>query len=130
MLSSKPMIPGDRPLIAIGYKYNARKVPYFIVTDNTGCTKTDIPYLSKYPDQFTNVAIRPVALPLVMPFFSLLRMRLTPTKNQDNMIWHWRSGGLLNVVGYGYVRQFLWEWLLLIVGNCFVIGLRETTMKN
>ena len=57
-------------------------------------------------------------------------MRLTPTTNQDNMIWHWRSGGLLNVVGYSYVRQLLCKWLLLIVGNCFVVGLRETTMKN
>ena len=60
------MVPGDRPLIAIGYKYNARKVLYFIVTDNAGSTKTGIPYLSMYPDQFTNVAIRPVARPLVM----------------------------------------------------------------
>ena len=51
------MVPGDRPLIAIGYKYNARKVLYFIVTENAGSTKTDIPYLSKYPDQFTNVVI-------------------------------------------------------------------------
>ena len=55
------MVPGGRPLIAIGYKYNARKVLYFIVTDNTGSTKTGIPYLSKYPDQFTNFAICPVA---------------------------------------------------------------------
>ena len=60
------MVPGGRPLIAIGYKYNARKVPYFIVTDNAGCTKTGIPYLSKYRDQFTNVSIRPVARPLAM----------------------------------------------------------------
>ena len=61
----KPMVPGGRPLIAIGYKYNARKVLYFIVTDNAGSTKTGIPYLPKYPDQFTNVAIHPVARPLL-----------------------------------------------------------------
>ena len=66
VLRSKPMVPGGQPLIAIGYKYNARKVLYFIVTDNVGITKTGIPYLSKYPDQFTNVSICPVALPLVM----------------------------------------------------------------
>ena len=66
MLRSKPMVPGDRPLIAIGYKYNAHKVLSFIVTDNSDITKTDIPYLSNYPDQFTNVAIRPIARPLVM----------------------------------------------------------------
>ena len=60
------MVPGDRPLIAIGYKYNAQKVLSFIVTDNAGSTETRIPYLSKYPDQVTNVAIRPVARPLFM----------------------------------------------------------------
>ena len=60
----------------------------------------------------------------------MLWMSLTHTTSQDNLIWHWRSDGLLNVVGYGYVRQLLWEWLLLIVGNCFVMGLRETTLTN
>ena len=60
------MVPGGRPLIAIGYKYNARKVLSFIVTDNSGSTKTGIPYLSKYPEQFTNVSICPVSRPLVM----------------------------------------------------------------
>ena len=66
VLRSKPMVPGGRPLIAVGYKYNARKVLSFIVTDNAGRTKNGIPYLSKYPDQFTNVSIRPVARPVVM----------------------------------------------------------------
>ena len=103
------MLPGDRPLIAIGYKYNARKVLYFIVTENSGSTKTGIPYLSKYPDQFTNVVICPVACLLVMSKCFLLLMRLTTTTNQDILIWHWRSGGLPSVVGCGYVRQLLWE---------------------
>ena len=66
MLRIKPMVPGDKPFIATGYKYNARKVLSFIVTDNAGRTNTGIPYLSKYPDQCTNVDIRPVAFPLVM----------------------------------------------------------------
>ena len=57
MLRRKPMVPGYRPLIVIGYKYNARKVIYFIVTYNAGNTKTGIPYLYKYPEKFTNVAI-------------------------------------------------------------------------
>ena len=60
------MVPGGRPLIDIGYKYNARKVLFFIVTDNAGSTQTGLPYLSKYPDKFTNVSIRPVAIHLVM----------------------------------------------------------------
>ena len=66
MIRSKHMVPVDRSLIAIGQKYNAREVLSFIVTDNLGSTKTGIPYLSKYPDQFTNFAIHPVARPLVM----------------------------------------------------------------
>ena len=44
VLRSKPMVPRDRPLIAIGYSYNSRKVLYFIVTDNAGRTKTGIPF--------------------------------------------------------------------------------------
>ena len=38
VLRSKPMVPGGRPLISIGYKYNAQKVLSFIVTDNVGST--------------------------------------------------------------------------------------------
>ena len=38
---------GGRLIIAIGYKYNAQKVLYFIVTENTGITQTGITYLSK-----------------------------------------------------------------------------------
>ena len=72
VLRSKPMVPGVWPLIAICYRYNARNVLSFIVTDNTGSTKTGIPYLSKYPDKFTNVSIRPVARPLVMSKKNLL----------------------------------------------------------
>ena len=42
VLRSKHMVPGDRLLIAIFYKYNMRKVLYFIVTDNAGSTKIDV----------------------------------------------------------------------------------------
>ena len=59
-----------------------------------------------------------------------LFMRLTPTTNKCSLIWHWIYSGLLSVVGYGYVRHFLWEQLLLNTGNYFVIGLRESTMKK
>ena len=124
------MVPRDRPLIAIGYKYNARKVLSFIVTYNVGITKTGIPYLSKYPDQFTNVAIRPVARPLVMSKKCMMLIGLTTTKNKVSLIWHCRSYWLLSMVVCGYVQQLLWELILIIVGNCFVVGLRETTMKN
>ena len=46
VLRSKPMVPGGRPSISIGCKYNTRKViPFF--TEDTGITKACIPYLSK-----------------------------------------------------------------------------------
>ena len=80
------MVPGEMPIITIGYKYNARKVLYFIVTDNIGITQTVLPYLSKYPYKFTNVAIIPVSRPPVMSKFFLLLMRLTPTTNQYSQI--------------------------------------------
>ena len=66
VLRSKHMVNGGILLIAIGYKYNVRKVLYFIVTYNAGITQTGLPCLSKYPDQFTNVSICPVARPLVI----------------------------------------------------------------
>ena len=47
MLRSKHMVPLDRPLIVIGYKYNARKVLYFIVIYNAGSTQAGLHYLSK-----------------------------------------------------------------------------------
>ena len=109
MLRSKPIFSGVMSLISIDYKYNARKFLSFIVTDNAGITQLGIPYLSKYPKFFTNVAIHPVARTLVMSKFLLLLMRLTHTTNQDIMIWQWKSGGLLSVVGCGYVCQLLWE---------------------
>ena len=66
------MVPGGRPLMDIGYKYNTWKVIYFIevlvfiVTENSGSTQEGITYLSKYTEQFTNVNILPVARPLIM----------------------------------------------------------------
>ena len=63
------MVPRGKPLISISYKYNVREFIYFIVTDNAGSKNKGIPYLSNYPDQFTDVAIHPVAGPLVMSIF-------------------------------------------------------------
>ena len=63
-----------------------RKVLSFIVTENPGRAQAGITYLSKYTDQFTNVAIRPVAFPLVMSKCFLQLIRLTLTKNQGSLI--------------------------------------------
>ena len=60
------MVPGCKPLIDIGCKYNAQKVIIFIVPENVGSTYIGLPYLSKYPGQFSNVAIIPVVCTLVI----------------------------------------------------------------
>ena len=73
------MVPGGRPLIAIGYKYNARKFLSFVVTGNAGIKKTGITYLYKYPDQFTNVAIHPVATPFVDFVIRLIHAAVAPS---------------------------------------------------
>ena len=44
VFSNKPMVTGDRPLLTIGYKYNSRKVLFFIKTEGEGRTKYYIPY--------------------------------------------------------------------------------------
>ena len=51
------MVPGGRLLIAIGYKYNVRKVLSFITKSDAGIEKAGITYLSKYPEPFSNVSI-------------------------------------------------------------------------
>ena len=66
MLRSKCMVPGDGPIIAIGYKYNARKVLYFIAIADAGNIKAGIPYLSRCPYPFYNASILPVYSPLAM----------------------------------------------------------------
>ena len=46
LLRSMSMVSGRRKIIDVGYKYNMWKVLSFIVIDNSGSTKTGIPYLS------------------------------------------------------------------------------------
>ena len=60
------MVTGVKLLSAICYTYNAQKVIYFIVIYTAGSTKWILHYSSKYPDQFSNVAIHLVTNPLVM----------------------------------------------------------------
>ena len=45
-MKSTPRIPGGRPLLAIGYKYNSRKVLGFIATEGDESTEPGDLYLS------------------------------------------------------------------------------------
>ena len=69
VLRSNPMVPGERPVLAIGYKYNSQKVVSFFATAGAGRTTLGIPHLLKYPDQFSNVSIRPFSRPLLVSKF-------------------------------------------------------------
>ena len=40
-----------------------------------------------------------------------------------------KNSGLLSVVSYGYVLQFMWELLLKIYENYFIIGLDRTQLE-
>ena len=60
VMKSTPRVPGDRPLTAIGYRYRSYKVIGFIANEGARITEPDVPYLSHYPDDYSNVSICPV----------------------------------------------------------------------
>ena len=53
-MKSTPRVPGDRPLMAIGYKYNSRKVLVIIATEGYVSTEPGDPYLFRFPDSYYN----------------------------------------------------------------------------
>ena len=63
VLKSTPRFTGEIPLLAIGYKYNYRKVLVFISTEGAGSNEPGDPYLSRFPDIYSNVSVRPVVSP-------------------------------------------------------------------
>ena len=63
VLKSTPRFPGERTLLAIGYKYNYGKVLGFISAEGAGSTEPGYPYLSRFPDIYSNVSVRPVVRP-------------------------------------------------------------------
>ena len=58
-----PRFPGGRTLLDVGYKYNYRKVLGFIYAEGDGSTELGDPYLSCFPDIYSNVSVRPVVCP-------------------------------------------------------------------
>ena len=63
VMKSTPRFTGERPLLVIGYKNNSRKVLGFIATGGDGSTEPDDPYLSSFPDIYSNVSIIRVVHP-------------------------------------------------------------------
>ena len=52
MLKIKSTVSGERPLIDIGYKYNVRKILYFVATEDTGSTSIISPIYPSTPTRF------------------------------------------------------------------------------
>ena len=71
-MKSTTIFPGERPLLSIGYKYNSGKFLVFIATEGSGSTEPGDPYLSRFPDIYYNVYVRPVVLPhLIGRYFNV-----------------------------------------------------------
>ena len=89
VLKSTPIFSGERTLLAIGYKYNSRKVLGFIATEGAGSTEPVDPYLSRFPDIYLNVYVRPVVCP------NFLGRYLNSCSAIDNHNRMWQSDILL-----------------------------------
>jgi len=50
-------------IVAIGYKYNAKKVLFFVMTKGAGSTESGAPYVAKFPDRYGNRCTRNVERP-------------------------------------------------------------------
>ena len=59
VLKSTPRFPCETSLLTIGYKYNFRKVLGFIATEGSGTTEPGDPYLSRFPEIYSNVSVFP-----------------------------------------------------------------------
>ena len=68
-MKSIPRVPGGRPLLAIGYKYNYRKVLGFIATKGAGSNESGDPYLSCLSGIYSNVSVRPVVFPHLLGMY-------------------------------------------------------------
>ena len=58
-----PRFPVESPLLAVGYKYNSRKFLGFIATEGAVSNEPGDPYLSCFPDIYSNVSFCPVVCP-------------------------------------------------------------------
>ena len=63
VLKSTPRVTCDIPLMAIGYKYNYRKILWYISNRGSGSTEPDYPYVSHFRDIYSNIVFRPIVSP-------------------------------------------------------------------
>ena len=70
VIKSTPIFTGGIPLLAIGYKYNYRKVLGFIATEVYGSTEPGDTYLSCFLDIYSNVSVRLIVIPHLLVRYS------------------------------------------------------------
>ena len=63
VMKSNPRVPGGRPLLDIGYKYNSRNILEFIATEGAGSTEPGDLYLFRFPEIYSNVSFCSVVFP-------------------------------------------------------------------
>ena len=63
VINITPRFTDERPLLAIGYKYNYRKFLGFIATEGDVSNEPGDPYLSRLPEIYYNVSVCPVVCP-------------------------------------------------------------------
>ena len=91
VLNITPRFPGERPLLAIGYEYNSRKVLGFIDTEGVGSTEPGDPYLSHLPDIYSNVSVSPVIRPhLIGRYFNACNAIDQTTASYCDCLFHYR----------------------------------------
>ena len=56
----------DVPLLAIGYKYNRRKVLFFVATRGAGTTTAGDPYVQRWADEHGNLCVREIPRPTIL----------------------------------------------------------------
>ena len=79
------MVPGERPMIPIGYKCSSRNILSFFATARAGITTLGITYLSNYPEKKINFLIFPIAcLHIIYIYFCLVH-------EVDSHINSWQS---------------------------------------
>ena len=80
-----PRFPGGIPLLDIGYKYNYRNILGLISTEGDESNEPGDPYLSSFPDIYSNVSVHPVV------HHHLLGRYLNTCNTIDNHNRMWQS---------------------------------------
>ena len=63
LMKITPRVPGDIPPMEIRYRYNSIKVLGFIAIGGSRISEPGDPYLSSFPDNYSNVSVCTIVCP-------------------------------------------------------------------